>query len=106
VTWRMHAQRRKKREQSLIGGNLFFGFGSESRAGAADGDGLSAVELIEDPFGNYWGWLPDRIAYPIYISDSEDAVVVRYQSGDTTRDISTGQGRIVRLAVRELERKS
>jgi hypothetical protein len=101
----MYAQRRLKREQNMIGGNLFFAFGSVVRANRGAGDGVSEVQVEIDERGTYWGWIPRLGIAPIYITDSEVALAAFYASGDMTRDISAdekaGLGQIVQLHVRE-----
>lgn len=103
----MHAQRRLKREQKLIGGNLFFSFGSLARANRGAGDGVSEVQVEVDKHGTYWGWIPRLGIMPIYITDSEVDLAAFYASGDMTRDIDADQkaglGQIVQLYVRELK---
>ena len=103
----MHAQRRLKREQRIIGGNLFYAFGSLSRAMQGAGDGVSEVELeIDVERGTYWGYLPRNGSAPIYISDSPEALAVEFSGGDRTRQIDDsvkfGCGVIVRMSVKEL----
>lgn len=103
----MYAQRRLKREQKMLGGNVFYYFGSMVRARRGAGDGISEVEVsIDLNFGNYWGWLPIRGAAPIYISDSELDLAAAYSLGDGTRQIklaeANGLGQIVRLHVKQL----
>lgn len=103
----MYAQRRLKREQKLIGGNVFFSFGSLFRANRGAGDGVSEVQVKEDEHGAYWGWLPQLGVIPIYITDSEVDLAAYYASGDMTRDIQAdekaGLGRVLQLHVREIK---
>jgi hypothetical protein len=107
VTWKVYAQRRLKREQNLIGGNVFYAFGSLSRAMQGAGDGVSQVELEEDnQLGTYWGWLARGGDRPYYISDSKESLAAEFSGGDRTRriedSVNYGCGRILRLSVKEL----
>lgn len=103
----MYAQRRPKREQRMLKGNLFYCFGNRTRAEQGSGDGVSEVEVSVDPtFGSYWGWIPRLGDAPIYISDCENDLIRTYSQGDLTRSIdrdqAAGLGRVVRLYVKEL----
>lgn len=103
----MHAQRRLKREQRMIGGNSFYAFGSLARAMQGAGDGVSQVELeIDKELGTYWGWLPRFSPNPIFISDSPEALAIEFSGGDRTQQIDDavkcGRGQIVQLSVKEL----
>jgi hypothetical protein len=107
VTWNVYAQRRLKREQTLIGGNKFYRFGTLKRAKQGSGDGVSEVELeIDNQLGTYWGWLPTRGAGPIYVTDSVEDMKAMFSAGDMTNRVEDavrqGLGQIVRLSVKEL----
>ncbi len=107
MTWKLYAQRRLKREQRLIGGNVFYAFGNLARAMQGAGDGVSEVELeIDNELGTYWGWLPRSGDRPYYIADSEEALAVEFSDGDRTNQIEDavkcGRGKVVRLSVKEL----
>jgi hypothetical protein len=105
-TWVLHAQRRKKRERTLAGGNPFYRFGRQGWAEQADGDGVSQVELSVDTRGEYWGWLDKGGDRPTHISDSEAHLHAAYRAGDNTVDMyedqRRGRGQVLRLSVREL----
>lgn len=110
MTWVLYAQRRLKREQKFIGGNVYYAFGSLSRANQGAGDGVSQVELTVDDDGAYWGWLPRFSPHPMYVCDSEDSLAIAFSCGDRTKQIHDaarcGRGKIVRLSVKELEEVS
>jgi hypothetical protein len=107
VTWVLHAQRRLKREQKLIGGNKFYAFGTLVRAQQGSGDGVSRVELeIDSRWGTYWGWLPRNGEHPLYVTDTLENLSMLFSGGDMTKRIEdsekAGLGRVVRLSVKEL----
>jgi hypothetical protein len=107
MTWKVFAQRRLKRERNIIGGNLFFSFGSLGRARQGAGDGISEVALeVDKELGTYWGWLPRGGAHPIYISDSEEEVGSLFSGGDFTSRIEdavrAGRGQVLQLSVKQI----
>jgi hypothetical protein len=107
VRWKLHAQRRLKREQKALGGNIFYAFGTLARAQQGAGDGVSEVELeVDKELGTYWGWLPRNGERPLYISDSPGDLEIAFSCGDRTKQlndaIGCGRGQIVQLRVKEM----
>lgn len=108
--WILYAQRRRKAEITMLGGNSFYRFGPEHWASGAVGEGVSEVELSLDSRGTYWAWLPSTVNYLTHVHDSEAAVKHGYSGGDNTENMyeaeREGRGRLVRLSLRELSKVS
>lgn len=99
TSWQTHAQRR---------GDTYHYFGPPGWADQHDGDGVVAVELVENEDGPYYGWLDagDFDHGPVCVNLGYRAMLRAFQGTETTedpvREQQAGKGRIVRLQVREL----
>ncbi len=108
MSWKLYAQRRLRRERNIIGGNLFYAFGTLARAHQGAGDGVSEVEIdVDRHLGTYWGWLPRNGERPLYICDSQEDLAVAFSCGDRTRQIQDavrcGRGQILQLHARTIQ---
>lgn len=98
-TWRMFAQRR---------GPELAHFGTRFWAAQHDGDGVTAVELAEDPAGPLYAWIDNGAHGPTLVSADYAQLCRAFAAGDPLAPDplawqQAGWGRVVRLRARELE---
>lgn len=67
-------------------------------------DSLTAVQVtevaIDDPAGNYWGWIDAGAADPVMIRPGHDRYSMQFTYGPEAEE-RRGKGRTVRLRVTE-----
>lgn len=105
-TWRMFASRPAR----VVDGREFANVGDERSVRFRGGSPI-AVELTEDPEGQYWGWmeLPGsaraaqrRVGIPVMIQPHEG--MFRMQSPDGFRqDVDRGYGQVIRMSCQAID---
>jgi hypothetical protein len=99
-TWRMFAGR--------TSGGVLHGFGDEHTV-RFRGLTPEPVEVIEDPDGDYWGWIDLPTKHRAFVSGVPTMIqgregIFRIQSPDGFRsDVEAGRGEIVRLTCRAVD---
>lgn len=94
ASWVMYAQHQDR----VVDGREFFYFGDREWVEMCYGGDVQAVELVEDPEGQYWGWLPVDDDEPTMVQPHYGMFSMQFAYGPDA-EVDRGNGQIVRLSV-------
>lgn len=92
-TWRMYAGRL----DGGVPGREFMNFGSEETVRRGYGRVPVLVRLIEDPDGEYYGWIPTGETEPTMIQPHPGLFNMQFPYGPEA-EVKHGRGEIVRMS--------